>query len=375
MAPEPTASDVNAPIVGVVVPAFNAERFISQTLRSVFDQSLTSWLMFVVDDGSTDTTPKLVAAMAGTDVRVRLICQRNAGVSAARNTGISAASEAGVRYISFLDSDDLLLPGALKMLLQTLEMRPDAVAVSGLAEYVDAEGKPFAQGSHSALQRHRLTFRPATSRRLLANSRWSNATRALVGRPLLVQEDTTFDSLAIYGSIWPPATALCRLDAVSEVGGFDASIGYMEDWDFFLRLARQGPIAFLDRQIAWYRRHPGNSGQHPAEVGTALAQWDASYQLAVAMVRHRAWTSEFNTPCQQQALARAHRRAAASLSKEELSRAFVAFRSRRWRTGGRDLAWFCYAVWQLAVGHPTQPRPEVLAMLGRPHADNRPLFL
>jgi glycosyltransferase involved in cell wall biosynthesis len=360
-------SDVSTPTVGVVVPAFNAERFVCDTMQSVFDQSLANWLMFVIDDGSCDATPKLVAEMAAGDIRVRPIHQTNAGASAARNTGISAASEAGMRYVSFLDSDDLLLPEALAMLVQTLEMRPDAVAVSGLAEYIDAEGKPVATGSHSSLQRHRLTFRPQTSGVTSASNRWAEAKRTFVGRSLVVEEDTTFDSLAIYGSIWPPATALCRLETVSAVGGFDATVRYMEDWDFFMRLARKGPIAFLDHQVAWYRRHDGNSGAYPLEVGTALGQWDMSYQLAVATIRHHAWTSKLNTPCERRVLARAHRRAACSLCKEELSSTLAAFRSRRLRAARSALAWCCYALRQLAIGHPTQPRAEVLQTLGRPH--------
>ena len=104
-------------LVSVVIPARNAERYIGECLASVCSQAFgdtgAAIEVIVVDDGSVDTTPDLVRAMAARDPRVRPLYQANAGVSAARNTGLDAAMG---EYVAFVDADDRLLPGALDAL-------------------------------------------------------------------------------------------------------------------------------------------------------------------------------------------------------------------------------------------------------------------
>ena len=366
---------MSEPVVGVVIPAYNAEPYLEQTLASIVGQSYGRWRALVVDDGSTDRTADIATELAGQDRRISLERQDNAGGSAARNRGISVLEGTGAKYLACVDSDDLLLPDAFAALVGALEARPDAVGAYGLAEYIDAEGHPISPGAHSALQLHRTTFRPPPRGGAGGGGLVAGATAALapfVGRDLAPQEDTGFDTLAIYGSIWPPAVALARFDAVRQTGGFDPSLSYMEDWDFFLRLARQGPWVFLDQQVAWYRRHPGNTGATGRVGGRRRSgTWGPGFLAAVASVRYRAWESPANTAAQRVALARAQRRDGLSLAKRE-TEALV-------RELGRPAGWRrCPGppgpdrLWPVA-GRPPPPRPARPTLA--PGARARPVAL
>jgi len=94
-----------SPEISIVIPAYNASRYIRDSISSVLDQTFSSWELIVVDDGSTDNTAEIIKGFL-TDPRIKLLQQKNRGVSAARNAGIQ---EAKGRYIAFLDADDFYL--------------------------------------------------------------------------------------------------------------------------------------------------------------------------------------------------------------------------------------------------------------------------
>jgi len=107
-----------APTVSVIIPLFNARRFIGDALESLARQTMNDWEAMVVDDGSTDSGHEVVERAAGADPRVRLVRQANAGQSAARNAGIDATNG---RFILFLDNDDWLRSDALARLVAEAE--------------------------------------------------------------------------------------------------------------------------------------------------------------------------------------------------------------------------------------------------------------
>ncbi len=102
-------------MVSIIIPAFNVEKFIEETLESIKQQTITDYEVIIINDGSTDKTKEVIEANIGNDERFVLISQDNMGVSAARNTGLNLAVG---EYVFFLDGDDKMAPDALLQLYQ-----------------------------------------------------------------------------------------------------------------------------------------------------------------------------------------------------------------------------------------------------------------
>ena len=140
-----------APLVSCIVTAWNCGPFLAAALESALAQDVPGGLeIVVVDDGSTDDTPRVLAAFAD---RVRVVRQPNAGVCGATNRGVEEARGA---YLTFLDGDDVLLPGKIQAQVDVLESRPEVGLVYCDLEIVDADERPLAP---SFLAAHGLTPR------------------------------------------------------------------------------------------------------------------------------------------------------------------------------------------------------------------------
>ena len=126
------------PLVSVIMPAYNAARFIEEAISSVINQTVTDWELLVIDDGSKDETRELVARLAETDCRIRLIVnEQNMGVAKTRNRGLDLCSGA---YVAYLDSDDYWNAEFLKKMMARLdETHADIVYCS--YELVDEENQ------------------------------------------------------------------------------------------------------------------------------------------------------------------------------------------------------------------------------------------
>lgn len=132
-----TVSPGESPAVSVVLPFYNAEKYLMESARSVLDHDYQSLELLLVDDKSTDRSPEIARYLKDIDSRVRVITHDiNRGAGMSRNTGVATARG---RYIFFLDSDDLLQQGALKLLLETAE-REGVEVVIGSCEQIDEAG-------------------------------------------------------------------------------------------------------------------------------------------------------------------------------------------------------------------------------------------
>ncbi len=116
----------NTPAVSVIIPAYNQARYVRKAIQSVFEQTFPNFELIVVDDGSTDETPQILASII--DPRMRVIRQPNAGLSAARNTGVR---ESTAPLVTLLDSDDFFLPDKLSVQKEYLDTHPEIGMVSG----------------------------------------------------------------------------------------------------------------------------------------------------------------------------------------------------------------------------------------------------
>jgi glycosyltransferase involved in cell wall biosynthesis len=125
------------PLVSVIMPAFNAELFIQESIESALAQTVDDLEVLVVDDASTDRTRAIVDELARRDSRIRLLkVERNSGPAVARNCAIEAASG---RYISFLDSDDRWLGHKLERQIKAMRASDWAFSFSGY-EVIDSDG-------------------------------------------------------------------------------------------------------------------------------------------------------------------------------------------------------------------------------------------
>lgn len=200
-APAPLSSAAGArgpaPLVSVVIPAYNRAHTIARAITSVLTQDYDQFEIIVVDDGSTDTTRAVVEAM--TDPRLRVITQANAGVAAARNRGVA---EAGGELVAFLDSDDEWLPGKLTAQVSCFRHGSSRLGLvyTGF-ESITADGM---QSVHEA-----------------QHSGW-------IYRDLLARNVVTGCG----------STAMFRRAALEMVGGYDPALPANEDYDLVLRVAR-----------------------------------------------------------------------------------------------------------------------------------------
>jgi teichuronic acid biosynthesis glycosyltransferase TuaG len=127
---------MNDKLVSIITPAYKAEKTVADTIRSVQGQSYPHWQMLVVDDGSPDGTADVVAEFARSDARIELIRQANVGPAMARQ---KALDHARGRYIAFLDSDDLWLPGKLECQLTFMEAHRAALSYTAFRR-IEADG-------------------------------------------------------------------------------------------------------------------------------------------------------------------------------------------------------------------------------------------
>lgn len=196
------------PLVTIVIPAYNYQSFLPETLNSVLAQKYQNFELIVVDDGSTDKTKDVVAEFLAKDPRIKYFYQSNAGLSAARNLGIK---NAGGEYIQFLDADDLLSNS--KLSLQVEDMEKDAkIDISYTMAYY------FEDGTEEKLYKSIA----------LKQDDWM---------PKLNGSGYEVLEMLVKQNIMPVNSALIRASSLKKVGFFDMFLKSLEDWDFWVSCA------------------------------------------------------------------------------------------------------------------------------------------
>lgn len=220
------------PLVSVIIPTHNHAHFITEAIQSVFNQSYRNYEVIVIDDGSMDNTREVVARFSED---VRYIRQGNRGLSSARNRGIEVANG---DYIALLDADDTWLPGFLSTVVERLESEPELGAVYTGFFFVNTEGELLPQRSTST-----------------------------------VPDNQLYDRL-LDGEFFVPAAVVARRLCFECVGLFDEALRGSEDWDMWLRVAREFPFAGISEPLVNYRIHGKNMSADP--------EYMLHYQLLVA---------------------------------------------------------------------------------------------
>ena len=122
------------PLISVVIPAYNAEQFLDETLESVLSQTYENWECIIVNDGSTDNTESVAKKWCEKDTRFRYFYKENSGASDTRNLGIKKARG---EYIAFLDADDLYMPNFLEICLENLVEKDVDLVAPKMLEFWD----------------------------------------------------------------------------------------------------------------------------------------------------------------------------------------------------------------------------------------------
>lgn len=208
--------------VSVVIPLYNMERHVAQTIGTVLSQSFQDFEIVVVDDGSTDGSVRAVEAIR--DPRIHLIRQLNGGAASARNAGIATARG---EWITFLDSDDIWLPHNLASHFSILDRNPDISWSAG----------------NFLIRRGRRT------------SREIPIPAALIQRMENGVAPEALEFLAC--GLFCTGTVLARKSIFKEIGVMDTALKTAEDLDLWLRIALQYPrFAYCPGPIAEYRDVP-----------------------------------------------------------------------------------------------------------------------
>jgi glycosyltransferase involved in cell wall biosynthesis len=199
--------------ISVIIPTYNAEETIRDTILSALNQSLEDIEIVIVNDGSTDRTLEIVSNIQAS--RVKVISIDNSGPSYARNVGIKNTSG---KYISFLDSDDIWLRTKLEDQLKILEDSEEIKVVYSWVDHIDEKGKKIASGSRSKL------------------------------------EGNVYKALLLFNFIENGSNVLIERSALEEVGYFNINLRACEDRDMWLRLAQNYSFAVSPKVHVLYRQ-------------------------------------------------------------------------------------------------------------------------
>ena len=240
-------------LVSVVIPAYNVASHIAEAIESVLAQGYPELEIIVVDDGSSDDTAEVVA---GRFPQAHLVRKANGGAASARNVGIRAARG---QYVAFLDADDVWLAGKLNAQIDYLVAHPEVGLVcSGFSHWLADDTGAFPD---PATQFAEVAQRGAIDAEC---SGW------------------VYHKLLLHNFVWT-TTVVMRRALIDRIGEFDEALRLGQDYDYFLRAARETEIHRLSGVMALYRHHGGSATARGTDtnygaqvLSRAVAQWGLS---------------------------------------------------------------------------------------------------
>ncbi len=178
---------MKSPLVSVLMPAYNAERYISQSIESILNQSYKEFIFIILDDASTDGTLNIIKKYEKADNRIRVIQnKKNSYIAACRNTLILSAK---TKYIAWQDADDISMPDRLKVQVDYMEHNPDVGIVGGYIEFFDEKGNKSLrtyEKEDRKIRKNVFKFSP-------------------VAQPTAMIRKECFDQIGLYNLKYPPA--------------------------------------------------------------------------------------------------------------------------------------------------------------------------
>ncbi|MEX0713590.1 MAG: glycosyltransferase [Pirellulales bacterium] len=210
---------MSRPRISVLMPVYNAERYVAQAVESILTQSYPNFELIIIDDGSTDSSPAILNHAAGRDSRIRLTSRPNTGYVRALNEALAIAQG---ELVARMDADDVALPERFARQVEYLERHPDCLALGSAFELIDPDGAVLARES-----------------------------------PPAGQQEIEARLLRGLGGLCHP-TAMIRREPMAELGGYRQECYGAEDKDLWLRLGERGGLANLGDVLLQCRVHEEN---------------------------------------------------------------------------------------------------------------------
>ena len=217
--------------VSVIIPAYNSEKTLRETISSVLNQTFSNFELIVIDGGSTDSTLGIISSIH--DFRLRVFSYSNLGISASRNCGIAHSNG---EFIAFLDHDDLWTPDKLELQLRALRENPQAAVAYSWIDVIDESNQFIRSGIRVSVT------------------------------------DNARTKLLVNNFLYTASNPLIRKEALIEVGGFDESLSGPEDWDLFLRLSSHYQFITVPHSLILFRRSAGSVSSNTSMMEAAALQ-------------------------------------------------------------------------------------------------------
>lgn len=230
-----STASARSPRFSVIIPAYNAEAYLADTIGSIVGQTYEDWELVIVDDGSTDSTGAIAAEHADRDPRVRVITQPNGGCSSASNTAWRAARG---EYVCILGADDLYLPGYLETQSRFIDDNPgyDIYTCNGVKFFPDGTQVPY-----------------------FTDARHKKVTSFVL--------DDFLESNPIFGA------AVFTRALIERLGGYRVDLRNAEDYDLWIRAMASGARHRHNPPVlARYRKHGGNKSGDAVAAARALVR-------------------------------------------------------------------------------------------------------
>lgn len=206
----------NSVDVSVVIPVYNCEKTIKETINSILIQKGVSFEIIIIDDGSNDGTARIVREMC--DERIKYYYQNNSGISVALNNGIKRAT---AKYIARIDGDDIALPTRLETQFHMLESNPDVAMIASAVEFINDDGTVIGRSF------------PYTSRYFIRD-------------------------VLSHHNIYAHPSVMFRKKTILSVGGYNSLLsGYCEDYYLWMQIIKLGQIINVSIPLTQYRISSG----------------------------------------------------------------------------------------------------------------------
>lgn len=229
--------------ISVLMPVFNAEPFVAAAIRSILDQTFTAFEFIILDDGSTDASPRILREFAASDPRIRLVSRENRGLVATLNEMIALAKG---RYLARMDADDMSHPTRFAQQLAYMDAHPDVGVLGSRGLFIDPEGAPLAE-FHDLREHDEIL--------------------AALLTPAL-------------GIIHP--AAMIRRDVMIQMEGYRDDCKHAEDLDLWLRISERHRLHNLDQVLISYRVHANSVSKT-----NHLEQWQTARRIVDEALRRR----------------------------------------------------------------------------------------